>query len=226
MRVSVIAHLLHEQSFPPPRSPSAAATTRELVKAAELGVRRPRSEVGAVHGEVLTLLFRAAFCMGSADGRATNRGCREVMGRASPRPGGEGRVWRDGRANQAAELPGAFRARLGHFAGCPTWRDAALFWQRRYERELSFQPYLLSLRRKMEREKEIETGVLNRTCTAWARPMMQLMVDIWQQEFAMDKKQELLGKYVLKCVELKPSHVFAAWKKWASAERHARAGSD
>ena len=78
----------------------------------------------------------------------------------------------------------------------------------------------------MAREKKNETGVLNRCCTVWALPILQLVFDGWRTCNGTDKKLEVLGKYILKCVELKPSHVFAAWKKWAVAERLWRAGEE
>ena len=78
----------------------------------------------------------------------------------------------------------------------------------------------------MDREKQIENGVLNRTCTAWTLPYMSLVVDNWRSLSSLDHNLHLLGKYLLKCTELKPSMIFQAWKKWATDERLNRADED
>ena len=166
-------------------------------------------------------MLKAVFCIGS-DAKATNVGCLEVMWRKTES------IWGANTqigAGQAVSVE--WVKRLSQFLHCPSWHDAYMFWERRYQRELGFQPYLKKLRAKMLREKQTETGVLNRTCSAWSRPMMQLIMDGWREECKNgDKALETLGKYMLLCMELKPSHVFTAWKKWAIAERHSRAADD
>ena len=119
-----------------------------------------------------------------------------------------------------------FKARFETFLKVPTWLDALSFWQMRFEKEMNVQEDLDKLREKMKREKKIENGVLNRTCTAWTKPMMVLMMHTWQVNTAMDKNREVLGKYVMKFTQLKPSHVFGAWKKWAFWQKKSRAADD
>ena len=68
--------------------------------------------------------------------------------------------------------------------------------------------------------------MLNRTCNAWTKPMMVLMMHTWQVNVSMDKNREMLGKYVMKFTELKPSMVFGAWKKWTAKCKRDRADFD
>ena len=163
-----------------------------------------------------------------AGGRATNDKCRAVCRRDM----GDGITIRKVKPGSLEEdiwtLKGkdGYRKRLEMFLGCPTWYDAVFFWEMRYKRELELQPYLERMRKLMAREKQIEEGVLNRTCTAWTKPMMVLMLHTWRQNAHMDQSKELLGKYFLKMAEIKPSFIFAAWKKYTIEARLGRADTE
>jgi len=158
-------------------------------------------------------ILRSVFILGSGS-KATNQSTLELLERRKSEafrvpPGKEGE-----------------RAILKIISKCPTWFSAVQYWRQRYEKELQLQPYLQKLREKMDREKKIENGVLNRTCTAWTRPYMSLVIDNWKSVASLDHNLHLLGKYLLKCTELKPSMIFGAWKKWSTNERLKRADED
>ncbi|GMH78417.1 hypothetical protein TL16_g07793 [Triparma laevis f. inornata] len=188
-------------------------------------------EEGGVEGGILDSLLKSVFVLGAdemdahnnlKDSSATSSYALKVLRRSRP-----GNIEFN---NSVPSLTGrtykGYNTRMNVFVNIPTWIDACSFWQKRLDKEMELQPYLQKLRLKMKREKKIENGVLNRTCDAWTKPMMTLYMWNWRVNCDMDKNRELLGKYVLKCTELKPSHVFAAWKKWAFWCKNRRAAEE
>ena len=231
-----------------PRNVFASVLTHLLIEAESL----PPLSTRAKHSHPIDNLLRSVFVLGSSL-RSTNLSTQHLLNNrlakkknkdknknknknkaeakdasADPNGASSGSHW------GAADVECAFhqegveghKKKLKLILECPTWLDAVQYWEMRLKKEMRLQPYLSKLRKKMIREKKIENGVLNRTCTAWTRPYMSLILDSWKGECGMNHKLQLLGKYFLKCTELKPSHVFEVWKKWAYHRRLSRADED
>jgi len=112
--------------------------------------------------------------------------------------------------NQDSNLKKRFQT----FLQVPTWMEACEYWKARCDKENSLIPYLTRLKNKMTREREIEDRVLNHACTVWTRPLIAIVFDSWSGDVGSDRKLQILGSALFRLTEIKPSQIFAVWKKF------------
>ena len=111
---------------------------------------------------------------------------------------------------------------LNQLMKLPTYYDSAGNLLTRLKKELQLRPPLLDRMNEIIADQQLVVRVIERAARIWSGHILRHVLNRWRTVKDSEHTRMLLGKYLIFMKGVRPSVVFALWKKWWMQERVAR----
>ena len=97
----------------------------------------------------------------------------------------------------------------------PTYYDISSNLFSRLKHELKLRPPLLERMKSILADQKLAVTVIERCATKWSMHVLRFIIYRWRSELNLNHRLAKMGKYMMLMTTLKPSDVFAKWKRFS-----------
>ena len=158
----------------------------------------------------------SSFDIGPEERSGADEAALSILSRRNP---ARDRVWA---ANVDVGVDDAQRERLMLFLRCTTYHEECVHAETKLEYELSLRPGMEERLAARASERRMERQIFTKISKRWGRGVMWRVMDAWHSILDEERKKQRMGQVLVMINDVKPKHIFDAWKRFTSAERWLR----